>query len=91
MALILNIDTATEKASVCLSRDGNTLALEENLDQKDHASWLHTAIAQAAAVHRLRGWEVSRRWPSRPAPDPTRVYALEWPLPKGCAMRWVSR
>lgn len=44
MALILNIDTATEEAGICLARDGETLALAENREQKDHASWLHPAI-----------------------------------------------
>jgi tRNA threonylcarbamoyladenosine biosynthesis protein TsaB len=45
MALILNIDTATEKASISLSQEGNSLLLSENLEQKEHASWLHQAIA----------------------------------------------
>jgi len=44
MALILNIDTATEKASICLAKGGQTLGLAENEEQKDHASWLHPAI-----------------------------------------------
>ncbi|MBS1947420.1 MAG: tRNA (adenosine(37)-N6)-threonylcarbamoyltransferase complex dimerization subunit type 1 TsaB [Bacteroidetes bacterium] len=44
MALILNIDTATESASICLSKDGKVLSLHENKNQKDHASWLHVAI-----------------------------------------------
>jgi tRNA threonylcarbamoyladenosine biosynthesis protein TsaB len=44
MALILNIDTATEMASICLSKDGNKLSLLENKQQKDHASWLHVGI-----------------------------------------------
>jgi tRNA threonylcarbamoyladenosine biosynthesis protein TsaB len=46
MALILNIDTATAKASICLARDGNTLALAENLTQNQHAAWLHPAVEQ---------------------------------------------
>jgi tRNA threonylcarbamoyladenosine biosynthesis protein TsaB len=46
MALILNIDTATEKASICLAREGKTLALLANDTQKEHAAWLHTAIEQ---------------------------------------------
>ena len=44
MALILNIDTALETASACLSRDGNILALESNDRQQDHAAWLHPCI-----------------------------------------------
>jgi tRNA threonylcarbamoyladenosine biosynthesis protein TsaB len=44
MALILNIDTATAKAGICLAKDGQTLEIAENKEQKDHASWLHPAI-----------------------------------------------
>lgn len=44
MALILNIDTATEHASVCLSRDGELLAIESNPTQKDHAAFIQPAI-----------------------------------------------
>ncbi len=44
MSLILNIDTATEHASVCLSNDGILLALEESIDQKNHASFIQPAI-----------------------------------------------
>jgi tRNA threonylcarbamoyladenosine biosynthesis protein TsaB len=44
MAIILNIDTATEYASVCLSADGTCLALETNESQKDHASFIQPAI-----------------------------------------------
>jgi tRNA threonylcarbamoyladenosine biosynthesis protein TsaB len=45
MALILNIDTSTEKASICLSAKGEPLFRSENHEQKEHASWLHQAIA----------------------------------------------
>jgi tRNA threonylcarbamoyladenosine biosynthesis protein TsaB len=44
MAIILNIDTALETASVCLAHDEECIALLENNNQKDHASWLHVAI-----------------------------------------------
>lgn len=44
MALILNIDTSTEKASICISYDGESIAFLENHEQKDHASWIHPAI-----------------------------------------------
>lgn len=49
MALILNIDTATEEAGIGLAKDGETVALAENKDQKDHASWLHPAIEKMLA------------------------------------------
>ena len=44
MALILNIDTATETAGISLSKDGISFAISENRDQKEHAAWLHDAI-----------------------------------------------
>lgn len=44
MALILNIDTALDNASVCLSREADPLHLLVNENQKDHAAWLHPAI-----------------------------------------------
>jgi tRNA threonylcarbamoyladenosine biosynthesis protein TsaB len=46
MALLLNIDTATEHASVCISRDGIVLAYLESLEQKNHASFVQPAIQQ---------------------------------------------
>ena len=45
MALILNIDTATENASLALSKDDKLLELLKNPDQKDHAAWIHLAIS----------------------------------------------
>jgi len=44
MALILNIDTSTEAANICLCKEGKKILLMENPDQKDHAAWLHVAI-----------------------------------------------
>jgi len=46
MSLVLNIDTALDTASVCLSKDGNVLQLSSSENQKDHASWLHAEIAE---------------------------------------------
>lgn len=45
MALILNIDTSLDTASVCLSNDDSVLAFAENKSQQEHASWLHVGIA----------------------------------------------
>jgi tRNA threonylcarbamoyladenosine biosynthesis protein TsaB len=42
--MILNIDTATEQASVCLSQDGNVIRTLSNDSQKDHAAWIQVAI-----------------------------------------------
>lgn len=44
MALLLNIDTATEVASVCVSENGSSLAFKENQHQKEHASFVHAAV-----------------------------------------------
>lgn len=46
MALLLNIDTATEQASVCLSKDDSTLAIAHSEEQKNHASFIQPAIEQ---------------------------------------------
>jgi len=45
MSLLLNIDTALDAASVCLSRDEEILQLISNEKQRDQASWLHNSIA----------------------------------------------
>lgn len=49
MALLLHIDTATEQASVCLSRGENTLALVSSSEQKNHAGFVQPAIRQIFA------------------------------------------
>lgn len=45
MALILNIDTATETGSICLAKDGIAVGSMVNRDQKDHAAWIQPAIS----------------------------------------------
>lgn len=44
MPLLVNIDTATEVASVCISKDGETLGLTKSKNQKEHACFIHAAI-----------------------------------------------
>ena len=44
MPLILNIDTATEHASVCISENEKLLCIEKSFEQKDHASFIQPAI-----------------------------------------------
>lgn len=46
MALILNIDTAVDTASVCVAKDAEILSFIKNDKPKDHASWLHIAIRE---------------------------------------------
>lgn len=45
MALLLNIDTALETASVCLSDNGSVVQLVLHNQPKEHASWLHQCVA----------------------------------------------
>ncbi|SRR5258706_1794071 len=47
MAILLNIDTAVETASVCLSENAEVIRLLINENQKDHAAWLHGAVNDA--------------------------------------------
>lgn len=44
MPLILNIDTASENAHVSIANDGHILQVRSNHTQKDHASFLQTAV-----------------------------------------------
>jgi tRNA threonylcarbamoyladenosine biosynthesis protein TsaB len=46
MALILNIDTAVETASICLAKKGEVAEELLNTDIRNHGAWLHTAIHQ---------------------------------------------
>lgn len=45
MNLILNINTAFDEAGICLAENGKILYKENNAQFKDHATWLHPAIA----------------------------------------------
>jgi tRNA threonylcarbamoyladenosine biosynthesis protein TsaB len=54
MPLILNIDTATEYASACLSRDGELIAIESNPNQKDHAAFIQPAIKRLLSTVRYQ-------------------------------------
>ncbi len=44
LPLLLNIDTATEHASVCLSNNEQIISLKESTEQKNHASFVQLAI-----------------------------------------------
>ncbi|MCW3086815.1 MAG: TsaB protein required for threonylcarbamoyladenosine ((6)A) formation in tRNA, partial [Sediminibacterium sp.] len=56
MPLLLNIDTATEHASVCISRRGDVLEMVASSEQKNHASFVQPAIQ---ALLRATGLELS--------------------------------
>ena len=53
MALILNIDTATDHASVALCNNGNLLSIRVSDNQKEHAGFLHTAIEELAREQKI--------------------------------------
>jgi tRNA threonylcarbamoyladenosine biosynthesis protein TsaB len=46
MSLLLNIDTATSSAGICLAENGLSLAMVNNEDQKQHASFVQPAIKE---------------------------------------------
>jgi tRNA threonylcarbamoyladenosine biosynthesis protein TsaB len=54
MALLLNIDTAVQSASVCLSDGRNILGELVNPSERDGASWLHVAIENLLADKQLQ-------------------------------------
>ena len=49
MSFILNIDTSTEIASICVAGNGIPMCSEENTNQSDHAAWIHEAIKRVLA------------------------------------------
>ena len=53
MSMILNIDTVVQNASVCLSEKDQVRSMRLNPTQKDHASWLHTAIRDILVENNL--------------------------------------
>ncbi len=50
MSTIINIDTASSKAFICLAKDGICLHYISNDNQKDHAAFLHGAIQEALKI-----------------------------------------
>jgi tRNA threonylcarbamoyladenosine biosynthesis protein TsaB len=54
MALILNIETATDICSVALARDGKLLALREEKEHRSHALLLTSFISQCVEEARLK-------------------------------------
>jgi tRNA threonylcarbamoyladenosine biosynthesis protein TsaB len=49
MALILNIDTATATGSICLADGDKIIEVKASPNQREHAGWLHPAIANVLA------------------------------------------
>jgi len=44
LSLILNIDTSTDTASACITKNGECVLIVKNENQKEHASFIHAAI-----------------------------------------------
>ncbi len=53
MALILNIETATEVCSVCFAKDGEAIAIRESFEGKTHAKLLTVFIEKLLAENNL--------------------------------------
>lgn len=53
MGYILNIDTAVETSSICLSLNGENVGLLVNPSQKDGAAWIHQAIQSLFNEHKV--------------------------------------
>lgn len=53
MALILNIDTATNTATVGFADENGIIATQTSEDQKNHAAFVQSAISQLMQLHRL--------------------------------------
>jgi tRNA threonylcarbamoyladenosine biosynthesis protein TsaB len=51
--MILLIDTSQETGTVALAKEGSVLFSEENKIAKEHAVWLHTAIARLIAEAKI--------------------------------------
>jgi tRNA threonylcarbamoyladenosine biosynthesis protein TsaB len=53
MALILNLDTATNVATVGFADGNNIIASQTSEDQKNHAAFVQSAISQLLEAHQL--------------------------------------
>jgi tRNA threonylcarbamoyladenosine biosynthesis protein TsaB len=58
LALLLNIDTATEYAGVCLSDNATVLAREQSNDQKNHATFIQPAIKKTLSASKYTLLEI---------------------------------
>src|SRR4051812_39241342 len=53
MALILNIDTATNRASVGFADENGIVAEQTSEDQKNHAAFVQSAVSQLMQSHQI--------------------------------------
>ena len=54
MALLLSIDTATEYAGVCISKDAHVIAQQESHYQKNHGNFLQPAIESLCNITAIK-------------------------------------
>lgn len=59
MSYILNIDTAIDSASICISKDDQLINVAVNKNQKDHAAWIQPAIKHLVASSGLSLREIN--------------------------------
>jgi tRNA threonylcarbamoyladenosine biosynthesis protein TsaB len=59
MAIILNIDTATDIACISLAEDGKPVKFLTNPSQKDHAAWIQKAIHELIQKAGSEMWELN--------------------------------
>jgi tRNA threonylcarbamoyladenosine biosynthesis protein TsaB len=52
--LLLNIDTATEHASICISHGERIIGMEESREQKNHAAFVQPAIVRLLNANQLQ-------------------------------------
>ena len=67
MSLILQIDTATEYASICLSKNGIPLFSTESADQKNHGAFLQPAIQEMMHQSNYQLTDLAAILPNTPA------------------------
>ena len=54
MAILLNIETSGQIASVSISNNAEILNSTVNIEQKDHAAWLHSSINDMMKISSIR-------------------------------------
>ena len=89
MSLLLNIDTATEHASVCLSNNSIVLGMIESTEQKNHASFIQPAIQglMAQTGHSLKDLDAVA---VTAGPAVIQASGLGWLLLKGSVLRLTN-
>ena len=87
MSLILNIDTAAERAHVSFAKDGFVIQTLYSQSQKEHASFLQTAIEQLTTQTDIKLKEIDA---VAVTAGPVHIPAcgLAWPVQRVCVMHY---